>query len=250
MATLVLLASIAITIAAARSPEPWTLARSEHFEIYSDAAAGAAPSLLSAFERMYAFFARQVGVTPAPHRTVRIIRFGSSQEYDSYRLRSGADAYYIGTGTRDYIVMPAFANDFHGDLHIAAHEYSHLLIHASGFDLPHWIAEGISEVASTVRIGARDSSVGGDLSSRSQLLGAAKWMPLSDLFAMAETDAGGHALYYSQSWALTAMLMLSPDYGPRFRLLLGALASGVGSETALRNVYHTSLDTLTRDLHA
>jgi|GEM_PF-962985 len=252
MATLILVGSMAITIAAARAPEPWTLARSEHFEIYSDAAAGAAGSLLSAFERMYAFFARQVGVTPAPHRTVRIICFGSSQEYDSYRLRSGADAYYIGTGTRDYIVMPVFAPD---DFHIAAHEYSHLLIHASGFDLPRWIAEGISEVASTVRIGARDSSVGGDLSSRSELLRTAKWMPLSDLFAIAETDAisnspNGHALYYSQSWALTAMLMLSPDYGPRFRLLLGALASGVGSETALRNVYHTSLDTLTRDLHA
>lgn len=255
MVTLVLLASIA----AARAPEPWTLARSGHFEIYSDAAAGTAPSLLSAFERMYAFFARQVGVTPAPHRPVRVVCFGSSQEYDSYRLRPGADAYYVGTGSRDYIVMPAFARgdfqgDFHGDFHIPAHEYSHLLIHASGLDLPHWIAEGISEVASTVRIGTRDSSVGGDLSSRSQLLRTAKWMPFSDLFAMAETGsdahAGGLALFYSQSWALTAMLMLSPDYGPRFPLLLASLSSGIGSETALRNVYHISLETLTRDLHA
>jgi tetratricopeptide (TPR) repeat protein len=243
MATLVLLASIA----AASPPEPWTLARSHHFEIYSDAPASTAPSLLSAFERMYAFFARQVGVTPVPDRAVRVICFGSSQEYDSYRLSPGADAYYIGTEARDYIVMPPFAN---GDFHLAAHEYSHLLIHASGLHLPRWIAEGISEVASTVRIGARDSSVGGDLSSRSQLLGTAKWMPLSDLFATAEAGSGAHDLFYSQSWAVTAMLMLSPDYGSRFRLLLGSLASGVGSETALRNVYHISLDTLTRDLHA
>jgi tetratricopeptide (TPR) repeat protein len=250
VATLALLASIA----AARPPEPWTLARSGHFEIYSDAPASTAPSLLSAFERMYSFFARQVGVTPAPNRPVRIICFGSSQEYDSYRLSPGADAYYAGTEVRDYIVMPVapgdFQGDLHGDFHLAAHEYSHLLIHASGLHLPRWIAEGISEVASTVRIGARDSSVGGDLSSRSHLLGTAKWMPLSDLFATAETGSGVHALFYSQSWALTAMLMLSPDYGPRFQLLLSSLASGVGSEVALRNVYHTSPDTLTRDLHA
>jgi tetratricopeptide (TPR) repeat protein len=46
------------------------------------------------------------------------------------------------------------------------------------------------------------------------------------------------------------MLMLSPDYGPRFPLLVGSLASGIGSETALRNVYRTSIGALTRDLHA
>src|SRR5450432_3561048 len=110
VAALALLASIA----AARPPEPWTRARSDHFEVYSNAAAGSAPSLLSAFERMYAFFARQVGVAPAPHRLVRIICFGSSQEYDSYRIGPGADAYYVGTESRDYIVMPAPApGDFH-----------------------------------------------------------------------------------------------------------------------------------------
>jgi hypothetical protein len=46
------------------------------------------------------------------------------------------------------------------------------------------------------------------------------------------------------------MLMLAPNYGPRFPLLLGSVASGIGSETALRDVYHTSPETLTRDLHA
>ncbi len=243
VAALALLASIAAT----RPPEAWTLAHSGHFEIYSDAAAGAAPSLLSAFERMYTFFSRQVGIVPDPHRPVRIICFGSGQEYDSYRLSPGADAYYVGTEARDYIVMPALTP---GDFHLAAHEYSHLLIHASGRALPHWIAEGISEVASTVRIGARYSSVGGDLPSRSQLLRTAAWMPLADLFAMDEVSSGTHSLFYSETWALTAMLMLSKDYGPRFPLLLGSLASGIGSQTALRGIYHVSPDTLTRDLHA
>ena len=55
---------------------------------------------------------------------------------------------------------------------------------------------------------------------------------------MDEASSGDHALFYSQTWALTEMLMLSPEYGPRFRLLLGSLALGTGSETALHSVYH------------
>src|SRR5438477_2233325 len=115
--------------AAARPPDPWMLARSDHFEVYTDAGDNAARSLLAAFERMYAFFARQTGVAPSPQRPVRIIGFASRQEYNSYRLRPAADAYYIGAEARDYIVMPASAP---GEFRVAAHEYSHLLIHASG----------------------------------------------------------------------------------------------------------------------
>ena len=134
LATLALLSSIA----AARPPEPWTLARSSHFEVYSDAGPNRGPSLLAGFERMHAFFARQVGAAPDPGRPVRIICFGGRQEYESYRLHFSADAYYLGTTAQDYIVMPGCAP---GDFHLAAHEYAHLLIHSSGLGLPRWIAE-------------------------------------------------------------------------------------------------------------
>jgi tetratricopeptide (TPR) repeat protein len=233
-------------MAAARPAEPWTLARSSHFEVYTDAGPNRAPSLLADFERMHAFFARQVGAAPDPRRQVRIICFGGRQEYESYRLNSRADAYYLGTPDRDYIVMPACAP---GDFHVTAHEYAHLLIHSSGLGLPRWIAEGISEVASTVQIGDRASSVGGDLPNRSRLLRTERWLPLSELFARGENDEGG-TVFYSQSWALTAMLMLSPECGPRFRLLLASLASGVGGEAALGSVYNRSPDTVVHDLRA
>jgi len=233
-------------VAAARAPEPWTVARNSHFEVYSNAGPNSAPSLLAAFERMHAF-ARRVGVTPDPRRPVRVICFGTRPEFESYRLSASADANYLGTEARDYIVMPALAA---GDFHVAAHEYAHVLIHSSGLGLPRWIAEGISEVASTVQIRDRASSVGGDLPAHSRLLRTETWLPLSDLFARGENDGGGHAIFYSQSWALTAMLMLSPGYGPRFPLLLGSMASGVGAEAALRSVYGAAPDTVLRDLRA
>ena len=242
LATLALLSSIA----AARPPTPWTLARSSHFEVYSNAGPNAALTLLADFERMHSFFARQVGAAPDPQRPVRIICFGGRQEYESYRLHSTADAYYLGTSARDYIVMPACTS---GDFHLAAHEYAHLLIHSSGLGLPRWIAEGISEVASTLQIHDRASSVGGDLPNRSRLLRTEKWLPLSSLFALRENDAGS-AVFYAQSWALTGMLLLSPDYGPRFRLLLASLASGVGGEAALRSVYDRPPSAVILDLRA
>jgi tetratricopeptide (TPR) repeat protein len=243
LATLALLSSIA----AARGPEPWTLARSSHFEVYSDAGANSAPALVAAFERMYAFFERQVGAAPDAHRPARIICFGTAQEYQAYRLGASADAYYVGTEGRDYIVMPAFVP---GDFHFAAHEYAHLLIRSSGLSLPRWIAEGVAEVASTVQIRERSSSVGGDLPARSRLLRARNWVALSDLFRFGERDVAGQSVFYAQSWALTAMLMLSPEYAPRWGLLVGSLASGVGGEAALRAVYNRSPDAVVRDLHA
>ncbi|HXB68928.1 MAG TPA: tetratricopeptide repeat protein [Candidatus Acidoferrales bacterium] len=247
LATLALLSSIAAARPPApRPPETWILARSRHFEVYSDASPNSAPALLADFERMHAFFARQVGAAPDPRRPVRIICFGGRLEYESYRLRSGADAYYLGTESRDYIVMPACAP---GDFHLAAHEYAHLLIHASGLGLPRWIAEGISEVASTVQIGDRASSVGGDIPDRSRLLRSERWLPLSDLFARGE-NAEGSAVFYSQSWALTAMLLLSPEYGPGFRLLVASLASGVAGDEALSSAYNRSPNTVIRDLQA
>src|SRR5207249_11853750 len=122
--------------------------RREHFEVYSNAAGDAARSLLTGFERLHAFFMRQIGLSPGAHRPTRVICFGSAQEYNSYRVRPGADAYFLGTQSRDYIVMP-FGS---GVSRMAAHEYAHLLIHSSGHKLPEWITEGISDVVSTVQI--------------------------------------------------------------------------------------------------
>ena len=234
-------------IASARSPEPWMLVRSRHFEIYSDAGANPATSLAAGFERMHAFFERQVGATPDPRRPIRVICFGKAREYQGYRASSNADAYYVGGEGRDYVVMPAAGS---GDFHLAAHEYAHLLIRSSGLSLPRWVAEGIGEVASTVQIRDRSSSVGGDLPARSRLLRSGNWLPLPELFRFSEHEAAEQGVFYAESWALTAMLMFSPEYSPRFRLLLGSLASGVGGEAALRAVYGRSPDALVRDLRA
>ena len=148
-----------------RANPPAGTARHSHFEVYSNADPETLRSLALNLERLHAFFVRQVGISPRAHREIRVISFASAQEYNQHRPRSGADAFFIGTESRDYIVLPAVPR---GDLRVAAHEYAHVLIHSGGWTLPEWIAEGIGDVVSTVRMRDRESRIGGDLPGRSQ----------------------------------------------------------------------------------
>jgi tetratricopeptide (TPR) repeat protein len=56
------------------------------------------------------------------------------------------------------------------------------------------------------------------------------------------------SLFYAQSWALTEMLLVAPDYREHFPELVSALASGVSSAVALTRVYGKSLDAITSDM--
>src|SRR4051794_31842969 len=119
-------AILSLAAASAREPAGWIAAHSSHFEVFSDAGADSARGLAEGLERLHSFFARQLGMTAEPRREVRVIAFAGAQEYAQYRTRTNADAYFIGTENRDYIVLPAPAR---GDLRVAAHEYAHVLMH-------------------------------------------------------------------------------------------------------------------------
>jgi tetratricopeptide (TPR) repeat protein len=238
----------------AREPAGWSAAHSAHFTIYSNAGAEAAGSLAAGLERLHDFFVRQTGLSPAARREVRVICFASAGEYAQYRSRPGTDAHFIGAEDRDYIVLAAPPRgDPRHDLRTAAHEYAHVLIHSGGWKLPEWIAEGVSDVVSTVQLRERESRIGGDLPGRSAAL-KARWLPLSDLFAFrlsaAAADAERTGLFYAESWAVADLLMLSPAYRSRFPALLAALASGVSAEAALAEVYAVSPQSIERDARA
>jgi tetratricopeptide (TPR) repeat protein len=224
----------------AAEPEPWTVARAPHFHVYSNGGRDTARSLAAAFERLHDFFARQVGAEPRGG-TVRVIAFATAQEFAAYRTRPGTDAFYMGATGGDYIVMPAGTR---GDLRVPAHEYAHLLLHSTGWHLPLWIGEGISEVAGTVRISERGATAGGDVPGRSQFLRTRRWIPMSEFFSARESE---HNLFSAQSWALADLLLFSPKYAPGFPSFLATLAAGSSTDTALASVYRTTADLLATD---
>jgi tetratricopeptide (TPR) repeat protein len=183
---------------------------------------------------------------------VRVIGFRSPNDYDVYRLRPAADAYYAGTETRDYIVMPRLGADEFG---VAAHEFAHLAFHAAGLHFPLWLSEGLAEFFATVRIGPGGCEVGGEFPAHARLMRRQAWIPFPELLTrpvyspVSQTRAEAD-LFYAQSWALTHMLMLSDAYSPKVHDLLTLLASGTPSAQAFAATYGKSLDEIASDLHS
>jgi len=232
----------------AESPPAWTVAKSDHFEIYSQAGGDAARSALIWFEELRAFF-QQTGVDLDERQPIRVIAFRSAKEYNAYRLRPTADAYYVGTESRDYIVMPALGAD---RFRVAAHEYAHAMMHAAGLKFPLWLGEGIAEFFSTIRIGAQGCEIGGELPAHSQVLQRRAWVPLADLFALSEKSPflesrENSSVFYAESWMITEMLVLSPAYSSRLSDLFAALKSGAPGVQALPSVYGKPLNRIARD---
>jgi len=243
---------LACLSAPAQTGLSWGQAKTAHFEVYSQAEAGTARSTVLWLEQLRALFVQQTSLNLDNAAPVRVIAFRSVNEYQPYRLRVASDAYYVGAEGRDYIVMPSAGAE---ELRVAAHEYAHSLLHASGLRLPPWLSEGLAEFFSTVRIGERGSRIGGDLPARTQTLRQMAWMPLEQLLAVtgeppARQDRDRTSVFYAESWALTDMLMFSPDYAPNFPRLVAALSSGQDGVPALMAVYGRPLDTIARDLHA
>ena len=178
---LVLLA-IPLCLLARTAPDPtWRVARTPHFEVYSQADDATVDETLRWFERLRQFFLQQTGLKSDRLQPVRVIGFSSAGEYQLIQLRPTSDAYYVGTPNRDYIVMPALgASQFR----IAAHEYTHVVVHALGIHLPPWLNEGMAEVFSTVRIDDQSSTFGGALPAHIQFLKRHHWMPVSELLSV------------------------------------------------------------------
>jgi tetratricopeptide (TPR) repeat protein len=237
------------SVVAAPAPQ-WRLASDQHFEVYAQASGQTAVEILAWFEQLRAFFELEGAGDDPSARPVRVIVFASRQEYDAYRPRVTADAYYVATSSENDIVMAADPARFR----LAAHEYAHLALHGSGLKLPPWLTEGLAEFFATLRIGDRGTELGGALPGRIRTLQIRTWMPLPDLLALTEDghqrlDRNGADLFYSQSWALTEMLLLAPDYAPVFQKLVGRISSGTPGDEALTAVCGKSIERIAADLH-
>jgi tetratricopeptide (TPR) repeat protein len=238
-----MLAAAAWACAQAQTPGSWVVARSSHFEVYSQAGEDSARSALRWFEQLRGLLAKQTGLKLDGWQPVRVIGFRSVKEYEPFRLRPAAAAYSIGTESREYVVMPSLGG---GEFAMAAHEYAHVALHSSGLHLPVWLSEGLADLFSTVRIGERGSTIGSDLPQRMQELRRGGWIPLGALMS----GAAESPLFYAESWAVTEMLARSPEYGWGFTRLIASLAGGADGPRTVASVYGRTLDAIERDARA
>ena len=171
--------SVVLACASAAPLAAANLARSAHFEVYSQAGERSAQAVVLGLERLRALFLHETGLGLT--RPVRVIVFRSRREYDPYRLRPAADAYYVGTETADSIVM---IDPGSGDFRIAAHEYAHAVLDANLIELPPWLSEGLAEVLSAVRLDDRPPRTAAEMPYRAAILRSHPWMPLEELVTL------------------------------------------------------------------
>jgi tetratricopeptide (TPR) repeat protein len=252
VAALVLVAYL--PLARGASNKQWTLVRSPHFEVYSQAGERDGRSALLWLEQLRAFFVRtsaaQAGPDLESHGPVRVIGFQSAKEYAAFRLQAAADAYFVGGEAIDYIVMPRLGPEEFG---VAAHEYAHLVLHSLRLRLGPWLAEGVAEFFSTVRISENGGLIGGDLPMRTRTLRQRPWIPLAQLLALPanspiRADRNTADVFYAESWALTQMLIFSPAYATRFSQLWSGMQTGASDAEMLARVYGKPLSAITADL--
>jgi tetratricopeptide (TPR) repeat protein len=249
LARLSIFAAAGYSLCAATGPA-WTLARSEHFELYSQLDTHRSGQLLNWFEQARLTFLKQVIVPRAAIPSVRAFAFASAKEYELYRIRAFSDGSYAESGDRRYITMLAGFDD----RRVAAHELAHALLAADGAGSPLWLSEGLAEFFSTLRVVGADVEIGGDLVARRQLLSRQSWIPLDELMSVtSEKSLGGNRergeMFYAESWLLADMLVLSPHYGTRFNSMW-ALRSRRSAGEAFRVVYGESVEKVERDLRA
>ena len=127
---------LSLTLPAISAESHWIRLRSSNFELYSSSNLRSARDTIREFEQVRGFFLQAFGGPPAKPVPVRLVAFGSTKEYEPYRLNEFAIAYYHQTPDRDYIVMSRGGVD---TFPIAVHEYVHLLIRHSGLTLPPWL---------------------------------------------------------------------------------------------------------------
>jgi tetratricopeptide (TPR) repeat protein len=247
--------AVCLPVACKASSSQWTLVQSPHFQVYSQSGERDGRSALLWFEQLREFFSRMTvsegGQGLESRGPVRVIGFRSAKEYAAFRPHPATDAYFIGGELTDYIVMPRLSSDEFG---VAAHEYAHLFVHSKGLRMPLWLAEGIAEVFSTIRIGENGVAIGGDLPMRTQTLRKRPWIPLAQLLATTvdspiRVNRDAADVFYAESWAFTQMLLFSSGYRDRFGLLWNVLQSRAGDLETIAHTYGKPLSAIGADLH-
>jgi Flp pilus assembly protein TadD len=245
---LVLVASCCLTLSAKEAP--WRKLESEHFEIFTQDSPRNARKVLVHLEQVRAVYASLTNNPIARPGKGRVVLFRNKAEYQAYSGMGVSDAYYTTSRNLDYIVL----YDFNANSErVLNHEYFHLFSAHADFGLPLWLEEGLADYFSTLKIGAKDVSVGLPVVEHIRYLNqlTGRLIPLNRIIAIdrsarREADYGSVVQLYAQAWALTHMTFLGKDLMPRSQEFFQAIRDGKSAEDAYQEIYGIEMKDLER----
>jgi tetratricopeptide (TPR) repeat protein len=245
-----LLVLVLLLTAPMQAANTWTYASSTHFEVFTTAGARSARETLAQFERIRAFFAGHLELTPPAGRRVRLVLFSNEAEFRPYRINDAVVAFYRPGAATDYIVMHPLGRLSHD---VMVHEYVHLILNRSGGRYPVWLNEGLAEYFATLPSTGDAVPVGRMARTRMRSLMSGRLFNLDQLFAVThespEYQTAEHGgLFYAQSWALTHMLLADPRYRDGANRFIALMREGIPSAQAVETVWGRPLGRLQGDL--
>jgi hypothetical protein len=209
----------------AATQDPWLKITSANFELYTTASERSGRDLIRQFEQVRSFFVQAFGARLSASRPVRIIVFHNEKEYQPYRPNEIAAAFFQPGAIHDFILMSSASSEHYP---VAVHEYTHLMIHQSGLQVPPWLNEGLAELYSSMESRGVKILVGQVIPARLQALRIERWIPLPALLAVDHAsplynEKSRAGMFYAESWALVHMLNLDPEYRPKLKSLVAAI---------------------------
>jgi len=232
--------------------ETWLRLKSPHFEMLTTAGEKKGREAILYFEAVRGFFhsSGTIRESDRKERPVRIIAFRSPKEFEPYKLNQFSSAYYLAGWDTDTIVMSGIERDRYP---AAVHEYTHLIIHRSGLNLPVWLNEGLADLYSSLQPQGSKIRVGDLLPGRVQRLQRSRLIPLEELVAVDHSSPWYNerqraSVFYAESWALTHMLALSQEYRRRFPEFVVEVAAKRSLEAALKEAFGKTVREVETDL--
>jgi tetratricopeptide (TPR) repeat protein len=228
----------------------WSRLSSGSISVYTEEDPALAVPLLRAFSQLRAILADTSAFPINQSAALKVIAFRSEAEFNPYRLNAASCAFYQQTHRSEYIVLQDLAPDHR---EVAAHEFTHFLLAHSGVNLPLWLNEGLADFYSTFELSASQVTLGRSVAGRLQILRSYAALPLDSLFQISTassyySDPDQMALFYSESWALSHMLLISNIYAPHFPDFVNALKQGRTSADSARIAFGRTLPQMQQDL--
>ncbi len=230
--------------------EEWTIVQTPHFELYTSGSAEEARETVVFFEQVHDLFASWNAREPSASPRVKIIDFRNEQDYRLYLPNQLAAAFFLSGAAGDFIVTRNLKRETY---HVAVHEYVHLVVKRSGLRISTAMNEGLAEFYSTLKVTKAGIEIGTPPVIRLLTLRTIKLVPLAELFTVdtrspVYRDQRQAEAFYAESWALTHMLLLSPEYRVKSTSYARDMQAGPDPVSALERITGKSDSSILKDL--
>jgi tetratricopeptide (TPR) repeat protein len=201
--------------ARARSDEPhWIRVNSSHFSVVTDADEKHGRDVAVRFEQMRAVFGQLLARSRINmSEPLDIIALRSDEEYSKVvPNRQGpaiAAGFFLPGEDRNYFVLNLSKDE---SWRAISREFAGVFLNYNYPPTQPWFDEGFAEYFSSLRLDNKQTLIGGDPDSFTELLNASTWLAIPDLVATrheasASQESSHHTLFYAQSWIVMHYLL-------------------------------------------